>query len=70
MAPHLDEELRAFYQSLLRSEARHFEDYLELARCYADEPIEPRVELIAERERELIESADVEFRFHSGVPPQ
>ena len=68
LAPHLDEELCTFYQSLLRSEARHFEDYLALARSYAEESIEPRVALIAERERELIESADAEFRFHSGVP--
>ncbi|MBT8045901.1 MAG: tRNA isopentenyl-2-thiomethyl-A-37 hydroxylase MiaE, partial [Pontiella sp.] len=28
LAPHVDEELSAFYGSLLKSEARHFKDYL------------------------------------------
>ena len=27
-----------------------------------------RLALLKEKERELIESADVEFRFHSGIP--
>lgn len=31
LAPHLEPELAQFYISLLRSEARHFEDYLSLA---------------------------------------
>ena len=67
LAPHLDAELESFYLSLLKSEARHYQDYLTLAKTVAgEESIEDRIELIAERERELIESADTQFRFHSG----
>ena len=66
LAPHLDPELEKFYNSLLRSEARHYRDYLALAKKVAGEPIDSRVEVVREKERELIESADTEFRFHSG----
>lgn len=68
LIPHLDAELGKFYHSLLKSEARHYKDYLTLARQYADEPIEPRVEAFREREAELIDAPDEVFRFHSGVP--
>lgn len=67
LAPHLDEELEKFYSSLLQSESRHFQDYLKLAHQYSDEPIDERVAFFAEVERELIESPDNEFRFHSGA---
>ncbi len=70
LAPLLDEELAHFYRSLLRSESRHFEDYLALARLYAEEDIAPHVARFAEVERHLVESVDSEFRFHSGVPAQ
>ena len=43
-------------------------DYLALARKYAQSPIDERVQFFLERERELIEGEDQEFRFHSGVP--
>ena len=67
LAPHLDAELEKFYLSLLKSEARHYQDYLKLAKTVAgDQSIDDRIELIAGRERELIESADTQFRFHSG----
>ena len=66
IAPHLDDELRDFYLSLLKSESRHFKDYLALAEAYAGEPIDERIALFRERERELIESPDAVFRFHSG----
>ena len=67
LAPHLDAELETFYLSLLKSEARHYQDYLTLAKTVAgEESIEDRIDLIAQRERELIESADTQFRFHSG----
>ena len=67
LAPHLDAELERFYMSLLKSEARHYQDYLKLAKTVAgDQSIDDRIELIARRERELIESADTQFRFHSG----
>ena len=63
-----DEQLARFYRSLLRSEARHYQDYLALAQQYADEDISTRLQLFLSTERELIESPDPEFRFHSGVP--
>ena len=67
LAPCLDKELQAFYQSLLKSEARHYQDYLRLAEVVAgDRGIEGRVAEIANRERQLIEQPDTEFRFHSG----
>lgn len=68
LMPLLDKTLSRFYRNLLRSEARHFEDYLALARMYAGEDIEPRVQQFREHERELIETSDAQFRFHSGVP--
>lgn len=68
VAPALDPQLRKFYQSLLRSEARHYEYYLELARTYAEEDIEPRIAFFAELEAELISTPDPDFRFHSGAP--
>ena len=68
LAPHLDEELSKFYVSLLKSEARHFEDYLELAQEYANEAIDDRVAFFRELERQLITEPDVEFRVHSGPP--
>lgn len=68
LAPQLDAGLCRFYQSLLRSEARHFEDYLQLARDCAGEDISARIAFFAEVERQLIETPDSDFRFHSGVP--
>jgi tRNA-(ms[2]io[6]A)-hydroxylase len=69
LVPVLDEELAEFYASLLKSEARHFTDYLKLAGDLGSaEEVAARLPVFLERERELIESADVEFRFHSGVP--
>lgn len=68
IAPHLDETLSRFYTSLLRSEARHFTDYLELAQQYAGEDISERVHSFGRVEAELILSPDEQFRFHSGVP--
>ena len=68
LAPHLDEELEKFYISLLRSEARHFSDYLSLAERIHGNPIEERVVFFAAKEQALIESEDTQFRFHSGAP--
>jgi tRNA-(ms[2]io[6]A)-hydroxylase len=68
LAPHLDEELKTFYLSLLKSESRHYEDYLHLAKKVAGgEDISERVDVFLSLEKTLIESADTEFRFHSGV---
>lgn len=68
LAPHMDEELAEFFSSLLKSEARHFKDYLTLAEKYAGGPIMERISLFAEIERNAIESPDPLFRFHSGIP--
>jgi tRNA-(ms[2]io[6]A)-hydroxylase len=71
LAPVLDAELAGFYRSLLKSESRHFGDYLQLAReASSAEEVAQRLPRLLQRERELIESADTEFRFHSGVPPR
>lgn len=67
LAPQLDDELQQFYRSLLQSEARHFQDYLQLAQRYSSEPIDERVAFFAAIEAELIASPDTEFRFHSGA---
>jgi tRNA-(ms[2]io[6]A)-hydroxylase len=64
----LDKELQKFYESLLKSESRHFRDYLALAQKYSDEGIDDRVRFFLEVEQELVQSPDSEFRFHSGVP--
>ncbi|ROS04661.1 tRNA-(ms[2]io[6]A)-hydroxylase [Sinobacterium caligoides] len=69
IAPRLDEELEKFYVSLLKSESRHFRDYITLAGQYCDEAsLQQRIDVFAELERELILSDDNEFRFHSGIP--
>ena len=67
LAPYLDDELEQFYTSLLKSEGRHYQDYLKLAKKAAgDEDIQARIDLFSQREQELIELPDTEFRFHSG----
>jgi tRNA-(ms[2]io[6]A)-hydroxylase len=61
------DDLAGFYARLLDSEARHFTDYLDLARLYGrDDDVEARTATILTREQELIESPDSVFRFHSG----
>lgn len=68
LAPYLDSALQKFYLSLLQSETRHFADYLALAQRYAEGDIQERVQTFLQHECVLIESEDMEFRFHSGVP--
>ena len=68
LAPFLDDDLQKFYLSLLRSEARHYQDYLTLARQVSEDDISPRIKLFGEIEATLISTPDNEFRFHSGVP--
>ena len=76
LAPHVDEELGRYYRYLLKSESRHFEDYLALAKEVAvtgklkdpEEDIQSRIDYIRELEKDLILSPDKTFRFHSGVP--
>ena len=68
LAPHVDDQLGKFYISLLRSEARHYQDYLTLAEEIAGTNISERIAFFGEKEAELISTPDYEFRFHSGVP--
>jgi len=63
-----DERLAKYYRYLLKSESRHFEDYLALAQSLSDENIDERVAFFKEVEAELISSPDAELRFHSGTP--
>lgn len=68
IAPFLDAELKDFYESLLKSEARHFQDYLALAQLYANKDITERIAYFAQIEKDLILRPDDNFRFHSGTP--
>ena len=70
LAPFLDEELKKFYLSLLKSEGRHYQDYLKLAQSYAKSSIDDRIALFRARENQLVLEEDSEFRFHSGAPAQ
>ena len=63
-----DERLAKYYRYLLKSESRHFEDYLALAQSLAEDNIDKRVAFFKEVEAELISSPDAELRFHSGNP--
>ena len=67
------EAMGNLYKTLLNSEARHFQDYLSLARAVNDRTgervdIDQRIEGFLELDREMITGADDQFRFHSGVP--
>lgn len=71
LAPYLEgsePELAKYYRFLLKSESRHFMDYLDLAKDYSKDDISERVQFFLEKEKELIESPDPLFRFHSGTP--
>ncbi|EMX8626787.1 tRNA-(ms[2]io[6]A)-hydroxylase [Acinetobacter baumannii] len=76
LAPCVDDELGRYYRYLLKSESRHFEDYLALALDVTktakmkdpEEDIQQRIEHIREVEKNLILTPDDTFRFHSGIP--
>lgn len=68
IAPHLDEDIGKFYLSLLRSEARHYQDYLTLAQEISPFDITERVAFFGQVEADLIQSPDQDFKFHSGYP--
>ncbi|MBL4899440.1 MAG: tRNA isopentenyl-2-thiomethyl-A-37 hydroxylase MiaE [Colwellia sp.] len=68
LAPHVDKRLGDFYISLLRSEARHYQDYLSLAEQVAGKDISERIAYFGKVEAELIMTPDSDFKFHSGVP--
>jgi tRNA-(ms[2]io[6]A)-hydroxylase len=73
LAPRLAAPLAEFYEGLERSEARHFELYLRLARVADTSPLrgesEERLAVLAELEASLVTEPDTHFRFHSGPPP-
>lgn len=62
-----DAQLAKFYESLVKSEARHFEDYLRLAKLYGGE-IQQRIDFFVRLENESIHAEEDCFRFHSGIP--
>ncbi|WP_104203539.1 tRNA-(ms[2]io[6]A)-hydroxylase [Billgrantia saliphila] len=68
LIPHLDDDLAKFYRTLVKSEGRHYEDYLMLARHLSAVSIDERVAFFAGCESQLIVTPDTAFRFHSGVP--
>ena len=68
LAPELDKQLEKFYRGLLKSEARHFKDYLDLAQRYSSCDINDRIQQFRSVEKDLIMSPDSIFRFHSGIP--
>ncbi|MEM0911546.1 MAG: tRNA isopentenyl-2-thiomethyl-A-37 hydroxylase MiaE [Pseudomonadota bacterium] len=76
LAPNMDTRVGNFYLSLLRSEARHYQDYLALAEQIAEQiagfDIAERIAFFGEIEANLILSPDTDFKFHSGlfVPQQ
>lgn len=63
-----DARLAKYYRYLLKSESRHFEDYLALAQTLSEDNIDERVAVFKAVESDLILSPDSELRFHSGVP--
>ncbi|WP_298447811.1 tRNA-(ms[2]io[6]A)-hydroxylase [uncultured Marinobacter sp.] len=66
LVPFLDDELADFYGSLLKSEARHYRDYLALAVQANKGPVDERLADFIAIEKQLILEPDTEFRFHSG----
>jgi tRNA-(ms[2]io[6]A)-hydroxylase len=69
LARRLPADVGDLYGQLERSEARHFEIYLEFAeREFSAEEIATRLDTISSREAELVTQTDRELRFHSGPP--
>lgn len=69
LAQHLPADVRELYASLERSEARHFEMYLNFAaREFDEQEVTERLGIIATREAELATAPDQDLRFHSGPP--
>jgi tRNA-(ms[2]io[6]A)-hydroxylase len=68
MIPYVDEGLGHFFQSLLASEARHYQGYLSLADEVQPGAVAERLPVLKAIEQSLIEGEDTQFRFHSGVP--
>ncbi len=62
----LPDDLAAFYEQLLASEARHFQHYLDLAHTYATGSVDERLNAMLMVEADLIQASDSVLRFHSG----
>jgi tRNA 2-(methylsulfanyl)-N6-isopentenyladenosine37 hydroxylase len=68
LSTRLQEPLAGFYTQLERSEARHFELYVGLARTADPAGWQARLGALAAHESELATQPDPVFRFHSGPP--
>jgi tRNA 2-(methylsulfanyl)-N6-isopentenyladenosine37 hydroxylase len=68
LAPRLPQPVAGFYEQLAQSEARHFEQYLDLAREAPAPQWQARLRELAEHEARLATTSDVQLRFHSGPP--
>jgi tRNA 2-(methylsulfanyl)-N6-isopentenyladenosine37 hydroxylase len=66
LAPRLSQPMAGFYEQLAHSEARHFEQYLDLAQQAAPGQWQQRLRELAEEEARLATTSDAELRFHSG----
>ena len=69
LAPRLPDDVGGFYAQLARSEARHFELYLDLAQQTAAPQWRDRLRELAGNEARLATAPDAQLRFHSGPPP-
>lgn len=67
LAPRLPAEVGGFYAQLAHSEARHFEQYVDLAQEAAPQ-WRQRLRELAEHEARLATAPDELLRFHSGPP--
>jgi tRNA-(ms[2]io[6]A)-hydroxylase len=71
LVPELPKNLSKFYEGLLSSEARHFEQYIAFARSEVNldgEEFDQRLDELKSLEARLISKQDDQFRFHSGPP--
>jgi tRNA-(ms[2]io[6]A)-hydroxylase len=60
--------LQTLYRRLVDAEARHFADYLAMAREVGDAAFETRVDRFRAEEWALVTATDSQMRFHSGPP--
>ena len=68
LGPRLPQPVAGFYGQLAQSEARHFEQYLDLAREAAPQDWQERLRELAGHEARLATAPDAQLRFHSGPP--
>ncbi|MDE2262823.1 MAG: tRNA-(ms[2]io[6]A)-hydroxylase [Gammaproteobacteria bacterium] len=68
LAPRLPAEVGGFYAQLAHSEARHYEQYLDLAQKTAAPKWRERLRVLAGHEARLATAPDGQLRFHSGPP--